>query len=77
MVLDTGVMLCYNSDYKILMEGTSVLSERLEIQIKMFESVKGGVISEIDGYRQTIESSVLAGVGPQQRQSSHGTATLR
>ena len=33
-----------------------MLSERLEIQIKMFESVKGGVISEIDGYRQTIES---------------------
>ena len=34
-----------------------MLSERLEKQIKIFQSVKGqgGVISDIDGYRQTIE----------------------
>lgn len=32
-----------------------MLSERLEKQIKALASVKGGVISDVDGYRQTVE----------------------
>ena len=32
-----------------------MLSQRLEAQIKVFQSIKGGVISDIDGYRQTVE----------------------
>ena len=35
--------------------GKSVLSKRLEAQIKVFQSIKGGVISDIDEYRQTVE----------------------
>ena len=32
-----------------------MLSDRLEKQIKVFSSVKDGVISDIEGYRQTVE----------------------
>ena len=32
-----------------------MLSDRLEKQIKVFSSIKDGVISDIDGYRQTVE----------------------
>ena len=32
-----------------------MLSKRFTSQIKVFQSIKGGVISDIDGYRQTVE----------------------
>lgn len=42
-----------------------MLSERFENQIKALESVKDGVISEVEGYRQTVEDPTSLVLDPQ------------
>ena len=57
------------SNSRIRCGGVIVLSDRLEAQIKVFQSIKGGIISDIEGYRQTVEDPASLVLRPEQCQS--------